>query len=48
MAGGKKTDTAHAAVDRAYAALGLAANARAEDIAPDDFVRLVRAFDARE
>jgi 16S rRNA (adenine1518-N6/adenine1519-N6)-dimethyltransferase len=47
MAGGKKTDTAHATVDRAYAALGLADNARAEDIAPDDFVRLVRAFDAR-
>ena len=46
MAGGKKNDTAHATVDRTYAALGLAANARAEDIAPDDFVRLVKAFDA--
>ncbi|MCE9631631.1 MAG: 16S rRNA (adenine(1518)-N(6)/adenine(1519)-N(6))-dimethyltransferase RsmA [Planctomycetia bacterium] len=46
MAGGKKTDAAHATVDRVYATLGLPPNARAEDIPPDDFVRLVSAFDA--
>jgi 16S rRNA (adenine1518-N6/adenine1519-N6)-dimethyltransferase len=46
MAGGKQTEAARATVDRVYAALGLPANARAEDIPPDDFVRLVKAFDA--
>lgn len=46
MAGGKKTDVAHTTVERVYATLGLPPNARAEDIPPDDFVRLVRAFDA--
>ena len=46
MAGGKKTEAAHATVERVYAALGLPPNARAEDIPPDDFARLVRAFDA--
>jgi 16S rRNA (adenine1518-N6/adenine1519-N6)-dimethyltransferase len=44
MAGGKKTDAAHATVERAYATLGLPANIRAEDIPPDDFVRLAKAF----
>ena len=46
MAGGKKTEAAHATVDRVYTTLGLPPNARAEDIPPDDFVRLVGAFDA--
>jgi 16S rRNA (adenine1518-N6/adenine1519-N6)-dimethyltransferase len=46
MAGGKKDIAAHTTVDRVYAALGLPPNARAEDIPPDDFVRLVRVFDA--
>jgi 16S rRNA (adenine1518-N6/adenine1519-N6)-dimethyltransferase len=46
MAGGKQTEAARATVDRVYAALRLPANARAEDIPPDDFVRLVKAFDA--
>jgi hypothetical protein len=44
MAGGKKTDAAHATVERAYATLDLPANIRAEDIPPDDFVRLAKAF----
>ena len=44
MAGGKKTETAHATVERAYAMLDLPANIRAEDIPPDDFVRLAKAF----
>ena len=44
MAGGKKTDVAHATVERAYDALGLPATIRAEDIPPDDFVRLAKAF----
>ena len=44
MAGGKKTDAAHATVERAYTTLDLPANIRAEDIPPDDFVRLAKAF----
>lgn len=44
MAGGKKTDVAHATVERAYATLDLPATIRAEDIPPDDFVRLAKAF----
>jgi 16S rRNA (adenine1518-N6/adenine1519-N6)-dimethyltransferase len=44
MAGGKQTEAAHATVERAYAALGLPATIRAEDIPPDDFVRLTNAF----
>ncbi len=44
LAGGKQTDAAHTTVERAYAALGLPPNARAEDIPPDDFVRLAKAF----
>jgi len=48
LAGGKQTEAAHAAVDRSYAALGLPANVRAEDIPPDDFVRLEQAFYAAE
>ena len=35
---------AQAAVERTYAALGLPANVRAEEIPPDDFVRLTKAF----
>jgi 16S rRNA (adenine1518-N6/adenine1519-N6)-dimethyltransferase len=46
MAGGKKDAAAHETVERVYAALGLAPDARAEEIAPDDFVRLIEAFDA--
>jgi 16S rRNA (adenine1518-N6/adenine1519-N6)-dimethyltransferase len=44
MAGGKQSEAARAAVERVYAELGLPANVRAEDIPPDDFVRLERAF----
>jgi 16S rRNA (adenine1518-N6/adenine1519-N6)-dimethyltransferase len=44
MAGGKQTDAAHATVERVYAALGLAADVRAEDIPPDAFVRLAAEF----
>jgi 16S rRNA (adenine1518-N6/adenine1519-N6)-dimethyltransferase len=44
MAGGKQTEAAHATVERAYAALGLPATIRAEDIPPDDFVRLTKVF----
>lgn len=44
MAGGKKTDAAHVTVERAYTTLDLPANIRAEDIPPDDFVRLAKAF----
>ena len=44
LAGGKRTEAAHATVDRAYVDLGLPANVRAEDIPPDQFVRLAKAF----
>ena len=44
LAGGKQTDAARARVERLYAALGLPGDVRAEDISPDDFVRLVKAF----
>jgi 16S rRNA (adenine1518-N6/adenine1519-N6)-dimethyltransferase len=44
LAGGKKAEAAQAAVERTYAALGLPANVRAEEIPPDDFVRLTKAF----
>jgi 16S rRNA (adenine1518-N6/adenine1519-N6)-dimethyltransferase len=44
LAGGKQTDAARARVERLYAALGLPGDVRAEDIPPDDFVRLVKAF----
>jgi len=44
MAGGKQTEAAHATVDRVYAALGLPATIRAEDIPPDEFVRLAKVF----
>jgi 16S rRNA (adenine1518-N6/adenine1519-N6)-dimethyltransferase len=46
MAGGKQTRQAHETVDRVYAALGLAADVRAEDIPPDVFVSLAKAFHA--
>jgi 16S rRNA (adenine1518-N6/adenine1519-N6)-dimethyltransferase len=48
MAGGKKEAAAQATVERVYAALGLPPDARAEDIPPDDFVRLVKVFDTPE
>jgi 16S rRNA (adenine1518-N6/adenine1519-N6)-dimethyltransferase len=44
LAGGKQTDAARERVERLYAALGLPADIRAEDIPPDDFVGLVKAF----
>lgn len=44
IAGGKQTAAAHDRVERAYAALGLPADIRAEDIPPDDFVRLAAVF----
>lgn len=46
MAGGKKSEAAHEAVARAYAALNLPADIRAEDIPPDEFVKLVTLFPA--
>ncbi|MFM8733601.1 MAG: 16S rRNA (adenine(1518)-N(6)/adenine(1519)-N(6))-dimethyltransferase RsmA [Pirellulales bacterium] len=46
IAGGKQTAAARERVERTYAALGLAADIRAEDIAPDDFVRLAQEFHA--
>jgi 16S rRNA (adenine1518-N6/adenine1519-N6)-dimethyltransferase len=45
MAGGDR-ETARRGVDEAFARLGLAPDARAEDIPPDEFVRLERAFHA--
>jgi len=44
LAGGKQTDAARERVERLYAALGLPSDVRAEDIPPDDFVRLVKVF----
>ncbi|MFM7206320.1 MAG: 16S rRNA (adenine(1518)-N(6)/adenine(1519)-N(6))-dimethyltransferase RsmA [Planctomycetaceae bacterium] len=44
LAGGKQVDAARATVERTYAALGLPADIRAEDIPPDEFVRLVKTF----
>ncbi len=44
MAGSQEKEAARRAVDGVFAALGLAADARAEDISPDDFVRLERTF----
>ena len=46
IAGGKREATAREAVERVFAALGLGPDARAEDITPDDFVRMERAFAA--
>ena len=44
LAGGKQTDAARQRVERLYAAFGLPADIRAEDIPPDDFVKLVQTF----
>jgi 16S rRNA (adenine1518-N6/adenine1519-N6)-dimethyltransferase len=44
MAGGKQDDAAAAGVAAVYATLGLAADLRAEQIAPDAFVRLEQTF----
>lgn len=44
LAGGKQTDVARERVERLYAAFGLPGDIRAEDIPPDEFVRLVQAF----
>lgn len=46
IAGGKGDEAARARVERVYATLGLSPDARAEDIPPDDFVRLLATFDA--
>ena len=44
LAGGKQTAVARDTVERVYASLGLPANIRAEDIPPDEFVQLAKAF----
>jgi 16S rRNA (adenine1518-N6/adenine1519-N6)-dimethyltransferase len=44
MAGGKGSDAARERVERAFAAVSLGPEARAEEIDPDRFVRLERAF----
>jgi 16S rRNA (adenine1518-N6/adenine1519-N6)-dimethyltransferase len=44
MAGGKQQSAAKEAVEKVYASLGFEASVRAEDIPPDTFVRLERAF----
>jgi 16S rRNA (adenine1518-N6/adenine1519-N6)-dimethyltransferase len=46
MAGGKREATARERVEAVFARLGLAADARAEDIPPDRFVELEQAFAA--
>jgi hypothetical protein len=46
MAGGKRDAAAREAVDRVFAARALGPDARAEDITPDEFVRLEQAFAA--
>ncbi|MFM9025100.1 MAG: 16S rRNA (adenine(1518)-N(6)/adenine(1519)-N(6))-dimethyltransferase RsmA [Planctomycetaceae bacterium] len=46
MAGGKREAAAREAVDRVFAALALGPDARAEDLPPDEFVRLEHAFAA--
>jgi 16S rRNA (adenine1518-N6/adenine1519-N6)-dimethyltransferase len=44
MAGGKQQSAAKEAVEKIYASLGFEASVRAEDIPPDTFVQLERAF----
>jgi len=44
LAGGKRAAAARAAVEQMYGTMGFAASVRAEDIPPDDFVRLEREF----
>jgi hypothetical protein len=44
MAGGKQQSAAKEAVEKVYASLGFDASVRAEDIPPDTFVQLERAF----
>jgi 16S rRNA (adenine1518-N6/adenine1519-N6)-dimethyltransferase len=44
MAGGKQQSSAKEAVEKVYASLGFDASVRAEDIPPDTFVQLERAF----
>jgi 16S rRNA (adenine1518-N6/adenine1519-N6)-dimethyltransferase len=46
IAGGKGDAAARARVERVYATLGLTPDTRAEDIPPDDFVRMLATFDA--
>jgi 16S rRNA (adenine1518-N6/adenine1519-N6)-dimethyltransferase len=48
LAGGKASPGARERVERAFAAVGLGPEARAEEIDPDRFVRLERAFYAEE
>jgi 16S rRNA (adenine1518-N6/adenine1519-N6)-dimethyltransferase len=44
MAGGKQQSSAKEAVEKVYASLGFEVSVRAEDIPPDTFVQLERAF----
>lgn len=44
LAGGKRSDDGRERVARVYAALGLPSDVRAEEIPPDEFVRLEQAF----
>jgi 16S rRNA (adenine1518-N6/adenine1519-N6)-dimethyltransferase len=44
MAGGRDQAKGRAVVEQVFAAMGLGAKARAEEIAPDDFVRLEAMF----
>jgi 16S rRNA A1518/A1519 N6-dimethyltransferase RsmA/KsgA/DIM1 with predicted DNA glycosylase/AP lyase activity len=46
MAGGKREATARDRVEAVFAQLGLAADTRAEEIAPNRFVELEQAFAA--
>ena len=48
LAGGKGSPEARLRVEQAFAAVGLGPDARAEEIEPDRFVRLERAFHAAE
>jgi len=48
MAGGKASDAARERVARAFAAVGLGPDARAEEIDPNRFVQLEQAFYASE
>jgi len=47
LAGGKGAEGVRDAVDRLLATFGLSADTRAEEVAPDDFVRLEERFHAR-
>ena len=44
LAGGKRAAAARTAVEQMYGTMGFSASVRAEDIPPDEFVRLEREF----